>query len=306
MSDFDLPMTGDEPEPDETLDDPEALADGINLGLDLSPEEQAAAEEMVAHLEAQFKDAIEDEPEPVEEPEPEVPTEEPVSSEAAPVPPSTPGAVVIDGVQVPVEEAVAYLTKREVQREAAARQQAQPAPEPPKPPEWLDTDDPAQVAMWQHQLDLERQIAQIGQNQQQAAQEQVRTRAIADANSGIHTFRTLHPELSESDITTIRTHAAALEIIDGLSKVRSGPDAVAKALDIAYWDLPEFRAQATAAPSPAAVKKAERAEKKEKLNALGGSSGSVPRQEAKPDLSTDRGSRQAAAEWLREQNILPN
>jgi hypothetical protein len=129
---------------------------------------------------------------------------------------------------------------------------------------------------------------------------------VADANSGIHTFRTLHPELSEDDITTIRTHAAALEIIDGLSKVRSGPEAVAKALDIAYWDLPEFRAQATAAPSPAKAKAEARAEKKEKLNALGGSSGSVPRQEARPDLSTDRGAKEAAVQWLKEQNILPS
>jgi hypothetical protein len=212
--------------------------------------------------------------------------------------------VVVDGVEVPVEEAVAYLTKREVQREAQAAHVPEPVVEAPKPPEWLDQDDPAQVAMWQRQVELETQVRAIGQNQQQVAQAQAVARAQADANTGISTFRTLHPELSEDDITTLRTHAVSLDIIDGLARTRSGSDAIAKALDIAYWDHPEFRARATDAPSPAKVKQAERAEKKSKLNALGGSSGSVPRQEAKPDLSTDRGSRQAAAQWLKEQNIL--
>lgn len=294
--DFDLPMKDGDPEPDETLDDPEALADGLNLGLDLSPEEQAAAQEMVAHLEAQFKD-LDDEPEVEAEP-----VVEPEGSDTEPEPTPAPQTVNVDGVAVPVEEAVAYLTRKEAERQAAAA-----APEPAKPapiPEWVDQDDPADLARWNYMQRLELQQAQLLANQQQVAQDQVRSRAVADANSGIHTFRTLHPELSESDITTIRTHAAALEIIDGLSKVRSGPDAVAKALDIAYWDLPEFRAQATATPSPAAAKKAERAEKKEKLNALGGSSGSVPRTESKPDLSSDSGAKKAAAAWLKEQNIL--
>ena len=300
--------TGEEPE--EELD-PEALADELDLGIDLSPEEQAAAEEMVAHLQAQFADeaeeveddAAEEEPEVEEETEEEVPTEAQVPAVVTTAATSARG-VVIDGVEVPVEEAVAYLTKREAQRQVA--EQAPPPPAAPQIPEWLDQDDPAQMAMWTRQQDLERRLDAVSRTQAQTLQEQTKTRAVQDANAGISTFRQLHPELSEEDIGAIRTHAAALEIIDGLAKTRSGSDAVAKALDIAYKDLPEFQARETGVPSPAQVKKAERAEKKSKLNALGGSSGSVPRSEARPDLSTDSGAKAAAAQWLREQNILPN
>jgi hypothetical protein len=296
--------TGEEPTPDEELD-PDALAAELGLGIDLSPEEQEAADAMVRHLEAQF--AVEDGAEPEAEPEPEVETEaeaepEPVEPEPAPAA-AAPQTVNVDGVAVPVEEAVAYLTKREAQRQAESIK-PEPAPEPPKPPEWLDQDDPAQVAMWTRQQELERQIQQIGQNQQQVAQQQAVARAQADANSGISTFRTLHPELSEDDITTLRTHAVSLDIIDGLARTRSGADAIAKALDIAYWDHPEFRARANAEPSPAKVKAAERAERKEKLNALGGSSGSVPRQETRSVPKTDREMKDAAAQWLRDQNVI--
>lgn len=308
MSDI-MPI-GEEPTPDEEPT-AEALADELNLGIDLTDEERTAAEEMVAHLKEQFQfedgeTETPEEPESVEAEEPEepaTPTAE-IPAGSTPEPPSTRGAVVIDGVEVPVEEAVAYLTKREVQREAAARQ---PAPEPPKPvepPEWVDRDDPSDLARWNYMQKLELQQSQLLENQRRFAEQEQASKAMVAVDGALSTFRQLHPELTEDDVQTVRTHAAALEIIPGLQRTRNGTDAVLKALDIAYWDLPEFRAQATATPSPAAVKKAERAEKKEKLNALGGSSGSVPRTEAKPNLSSDRDARAAAAQWLKEQNIL--
>jgi hypothetical protein len=317
VADFDLPRTGEDPDPDETSEDPAALAAELDLGIDLSPEEQEEANAMVARLRSQFGlDEITDEdgdvPEPVpdeapvpepdgvaaEEKSPADPISAPVATES-PAPASTRGVVTIDGREVPVEEAVAYLAQREREREVAAA-----APEPPKPPEWLDQDDPAQVAMWTRQLELEKQIRQIGTNQAEIARRQEIERAQNDAGAGIHTFRTLHPELSEEDIQTIRTHAVALDIIDGLARHMNGPEAIAKALDIAYWDHPEFRARATQAPSPTEAKAAKATERKGKLNALGGSSGSAPRRETKPDLSTDAGAKKAAAEWLKEQNIL--
>jgi hypothetical protein len=317
VADFDLPRTGEDPDPDETSEDPEALAAELDLGIDLSPEEQEEANAMVARLRSQFGldevDEDGDAPEPVPDeapiPEPDGvaaeeevrPPADPISAPVvgeSPAPASTRG-VVIDGREVPVEEAVAYLAQREREREAAAA-----APEPPKPPEWLDQDDPAQMAMWQRQVELERQVQQIGQNQATIAKRQEVARAQSDAEAGIHTFRTLHPELSEEDLTTIRLHAVSLDIIDGLARHMNGPEAIAKALDIAYWDHPEYRAKATQAPSPAEAKKVASAEKKSKLNALGGSSGSAPRREAKPDLTTDAGAKKAAAEWLKEQGIL--
>lgn len=293
--------TGDEPEADEP--DPEALAAELDLGIELSPEEQAEAEAMVARLQEQFglQAPTSDEPEEVVDEEPEVePEPDPTPAEPAPAvaqaPPSSRGVVVIDGREVPVEEAVKTLLERE---KAAA-----PPPEPPKPPEWLDQDDPAQMAMWTRQQELEKQVAAIAGNQQQIAQQQAVARATNDAELGISTFRTSHPELTEDDISKLRLHAVSLDIIDGLARTRSGPEAILKALDIAYWDHPEFRARAVATPSPADEKKAKAQERKGKLNALSGSSGSAPRQEPKPDLSTDHAAKAAAAAWLKDQNIL--
>ncbi len=298
--------TGEE-EPEE-LD--AEIPSNLDLGIELSAEEQAEAEAMVAHLKEQF--GFEDETDAVDEPVETDEVEEPDPTDAEPVasePPSARGVIVIDGVEVPVEEAVGYLAKREAQREIEAVRAQAPVEQPrqaeaPKPPEWLDQDDPAQMAMWTRQLELERQVSQIAGNQAQIAKQQAVARATADAETGISTFRTLHPELSEDDITKLRTHAAALDIIDGLARTRSGPDAVLKALDIAYWDHPEFRARAVAEPTPKQRKAAESAERKGKLNALGGSSGSAARTESKPDLSSDGSAKAAATAWLKEQNIL--
>lgn len=320
MPDFDLPMTGD-PEPeDETQDDPEALAAELDLGIDLSPEEKAAADEMVAHLKEQFglvEPEVVDEDEPEPEPEPEV---EPVEAEenrgrhAAPDPIPTPDVVVIDGREVPVSEARSLIDLRnylaanpdKAQAVRSALEDKPPAPpEPPKAPEWLDQDDPVQVNMWQRQVELETQIAQIAGNQRMVAERQEQARAQADFETGLATFRVNHPELTEDDISKLRVHAVGLDIIDGLARKRSGADAISKALDIAYWDHPEFRAKASATPTPTEAKVKKATERKGKLDALNPtSSGSAPRQESRPNLSTDREARTAAAQWLREQNIL--
>lgn len=309
---------GTEP-PKEEPQDPDALAAELDLGIDLSPEEQADANAMVARLREQFGlDEPAEEPE-AEEPEPAVaeteeegPTAQPPASPASPASEPRTDVVVIDGREVPVTEARSLIDLRnylashpeKAQEVRQVIEGKQPEPEAPKPPEWLDTDDPAQMAMWQRQTDLEAQVRQIGNTQRQNLEEQTRARASADANSGIATFRVAHPELSEDDLTTLRTHAVALNIIDGLAKTRSGPDAILKALDIAYWDHPEFRARASEAPTPAEAKTAKAAERKGKLNALGGSSGSAPRSEAKPDLSSDGSAKKEAAQWLRDQGIL--
>ena len=283
----------------ETVDDEAVALEPLDLGGDLSDEDRAELEAALDRFaqsvgEEPGEEPAPVEPEPVEEPEPE-----PVPTAAAPVSqpaPSARGVVVIDGVEIPVEEAVKYLVERE-------KSVAKP-PEAPKPPEWLDTEDPAAVAMWTELQSLKAGQAQVAQNQQQIAQQNAVARATQDAEAGIGTFRTLHPELSEDDIAKLRLHAVSLDIIDGLAKSRSGPDAVLKALDIAYWDHPEFRARAVAEPTPAEEKKAKATQRKANLNALGGSSGSAPRTEAKPDLSTDGSAKAAAAEWLKAQNIL--
>jgi hypothetical protein len=312
-------MTGDSPE-DESPQDAETLAAELGLGIDLSDEEREAAEEMVAHLRSQFgldeEGAREDdEPEQVEdedESEDEEPEPAPFVAASSPEPPVTPDVVRIDGREVPVAEARSLIDLRnylnsnpdKAQEVREVLEGKKAATEPVKPPEWVDTDDPAQMAMWNELQRLEAQQKALLQNQQQQTQLQVKAQAQADFEAGLAHFRTGHPELNDDDITKLRTHAVSLDIIEGLAKTRTGPQAITKALDLAYWDHPEFQARARAVPTPGEAKQAKAAEKKSKLNALGGSSGSAPRREAKPDLSSDAGAKAAAAAWLKEQNIL--
>jgi hypothetical protein len=316
MSDV-LP-TGEEEH--EELDAPEPDSLAAELGLDLSPEQQRETEEMVASLRARFGLDQEEEAEP--EPGPSEPEAEPAEPAAEPEPEAEPAApvaadewITIDGRAVPVAEARSMLELRQylathpekaqaVRR--AVEEEPEPEPEPePAPPEFLDLDDPSQRFMWEQ---FKRQNAQIGalsktlEAQAEAARE---ARLTAEVMDGLQTFRGNHPELSEEDVQTVRLHAAALNIIGGISQTMPGPAAVAKALEMAYMDHPDFRAKAMGVPSPKETKAAENKARKTKLAGIAGSSASATRQ-PEPDkkAESDREMRSQAAQWLREQNIL--
>ena len=310
--------TGEEPQ--EELDVPPAEALATELGLDLSDDERAQAEEMVARLQSQFglESSVVEEPEDEPEPEPSEPAEpepEPEEPEAPePVAEAADEWISIDGRAVPVAEARSmlelrqYLARNPEKAEAVRRAvEGEPEPEPPaepQPPEWMDLDDPSQRFMWETLKTQSSQIAQLQQQQSAQLAETARGRAVSEVNVAMDTFRRNHPELTEDDIQTVRTHAVGLNIIGGLSAGRNGTDAVLKALDIAYLDLPDFRARAKGEPTPTEQRAKASADRKQKLSGLAGGSGSAPKQPAAtPRPTSDREMRLQATQWLSEQGI---
>jgi hypothetical protein len=311
-------MPDDTPEePPEAPEEPNAAAEArlADLGIDLSPEEQREADAMVARLREQFgldEEVEEEEAEP--EPEPSEPEEEPEPA-VEEVQPTAEEWISIDGRAVPVAEARSMLElrqylathpeKAEAVRRAVEGEPAPEAPKEPEPPEWMDLDDPSQRFMWEQFKTQDRQIRSLQEQQSQTAAESARARAINEVNVALDTFRQSHPELTESDVQEVRTHAVALNIIGGLSQTRTGTDAVLKALDIAYLDHPDFAAKAKGEPTAAEAKAQKNAQRKQKLAGLSGSSGSAARQpEAQPKPTTDREAKEQAAKWLSEQGIL--
>jgi hypothetical protein len=305
------------PDEEAQLEEPEALASELGLGIDLTDAEREQAEEMVSRLRDQFglpdEVVAQDEPdeEPDEEPdqeeeapEPE-PESEPVAEPAEPVAQSPYFSVdgreyvIVDGTPVALDEI------RQARRLATQEPAPEPEPEPePVPPDFLDMDDPRDAFIWRQMVEQNKALRSVADLQNRTLQDQTKTRLQGDVTSALTTFRTNHPELTEGEIDTVRLHAVALDIVDGLARTRSGPDAVLKALDIAYLDHPEFRAKALGEPSPAQVKASERKARKGKLAGLAGSSGAAPRQASEPIATTDREARQQATKWLIEQNIL--
>jgi hypothetical protein len=298
----------------EEVESEEPVADELDLGLDLSPEEQAAAEEMVAHLRQQLsldepeqEEVEETEPdeEAEAEPEPEVEQELAVARHA----PAT-DRLMIEGHEYVVIDGAPYSVEQIRAQAQAPRVEPSPVQkDPPVPvaPEWLDTEDPAQAFFWKKMQDQDRALQAVAANQQKINEDQTRERLVNEVQSGLSTFRQAHPELTEDDVQVIRLHATSLNIVGGLAAQMDGPAAVRKALDIAYLDHPEYRAQHQGEPKPSEVKAKASSERKAKLGALSGSSGSAPRQpEAQQKPSTDREMRAQAAKWLSEQGILPN
>jgi hypothetical protein len=313
-----LPTGEEEREEIDAPPEPEALAS--QLGLELSPEESAEAEAMVARLRSQFgldqEEEAEPEPEPPEPEQPEEEEEEPEQPEPL-VEPAVEGEFVnIGGRLVPIADARSMMEFRQylasnpdkaeaVRKAVEGEPQPQPAPAEPEPPEFLDLDDPTQRFMWEQFKAQHGQIAELQRRGSERDAATARERAVNDVQAAMSTFRLGHPELTEDDIAAVRTHAVALDIIDGLSRTRNGHDAVLKALDIAYLDHPDFRAKATGTPSPKQIKAAESKERKQKLAGLAGSSvGATREPEPMRKPETDREMRAAAVQWLTEQNIL--
>src|SRR3974390_2748155 len=312
-------MPDDTPEEPEAPQDPNAVAEArlADLGIDLSPEEQREADAMVARLREQFgldEEVEEEEAEPEPEPsEPAEPEPEPEEPEAAPVEAEW---ISIDGRDLRVAEARSMLGRRQSlathrEKAGAVRRAVEDDPPPPAPPaeptppEWMDLDDPSQRFMWEQFKTQATQIRSLQEQQSQTAAESARARAITEVNVALDTFRQSHPELTESDVQEVRTHAVALNIIGGLSQTRTGTDAVLKALDIAYLDHPDFAAKAKGEPTAAEAKAQKNAQRKQKLAGLSGSSGSAARQpEEQPKPTTDREAKAQAAKWLSEQGIL--
>lgn len=291
----------------------QAITD-LGLGIELNDEDRAEAEEMVAALKARFgfeedgeeEDAVGDTlPEPDEEPE--------VEEEPASPPPSAPSDewISIDGQQVPVAQARTMLelnrwlsnnpSKAEEFAKLVKGEEAKPAdPVPEEPPEWLDRDDPQAMGFWQSFQVVSNRLAETEKATAKIQTDNTQARAVADATAGLATFRANHPELTEDDITVLRSYPLAVDLTGMFAQRMPGPDAVVKALDLAYLEHPTFRARAQGEPTAKEKKATENRERKAKLGALSGSSGSAARSEPKPDLTSDQAARAAAVAWLNQ------
>jgi hypothetical protein len=307
----------EENEASEELTPEEALHE-LDLGIELSDEERAAAEEMVQHLQAQFgvdEEVQEDSPPDIFPEQEEPPSESEGEGERAggdeelsppPPPPAAPTSVTVDGVELPLDEIRSlrqlrdYITAHPEAAQKLYTPEEPSAPPEPQIPEWLDTDDPAQMAMWRQINEQNRQINELTAAQQQDRQESANRTAANETEAAVNIFRNNHPELSEDDIWTLRRHATASGIAEGVIKAHGVAAGVPKALDLAYLDHPEFRARAAGEPTPAEKRAATAKERKDKLSALGGSSGSTPRTNPAPDLSSDNAAKKAAADFLRQ------
>lgn len=158
--------------------------------------------------------------------------------------------------------------------------------QPLTPPEDVDLEDPAIAALWGIIQQQHGQIAQLSTGVQQTMDAHV---ANARANSqsvykrAAESFRNAH-ELDDNDINILSQVASRLQIlpalmqgIDPLTGVAVRPDplaAVERALEIAYFTVPEYRSR----EFQRSVKQQQGdAQRKKNLAAVGGTAGSAAR-----------------------------
>jgi hypothetical protein len=196
---------------------------------------------------------------------------------------------VADAIQRAVQE-----TQTPAQQPAVAES---PAPStPPEPPEELDLSDPVVKTLWDtHQATLQ----QIAQLQELITRHDVQLTTQTEATSAALVERAVSSykkerNLNDDQMNKVRQIAASMNIVDSLVQtvdpitgILSKPNplaAVEKALDIAYWSIPEFREQEITRQFNERVAEDE---KKRKLSSLGGSSGSTPREQPTPVTKED-------------------
>lgn len=162
-------------------------------------------------------------------------------------------------------------------------------------------DDPTLSAMWTAQ---QQQIAQLtdvvnnlsGGLQTTVQQQQLRQQAENESiiKRATASFQSQH-QLTDEDMTTLRRTAANLNVlqplmsgIDPMTGAPSKPDplaAVERSLEIAMFSIPEYRNRAFA---QTVRRRVEDGRRKQKLGALSGSSGSVPRTTQAPTTAEGR------------------
>jgi hypothetical protein len=174
-----------------------------------------------------------------------------------------------------------------------AAQQPQPSPIPDDPfssiPEEY-RDDPvvqvAQRAFQAQQAEIARLNAIFAAQQQEVAQQR-----MIEFNKAVETgtmnFQRAH-SLTDEDMVRLRTQAAQLNVVDNLLPQLGPVGAVERALETAYFMDPSFREKELAR---VAAEQRNDSAKKQKLAAISGSSGSVPR--TTPAPTTEEGRRAA-------------
>lgn len=239
-----------------------------------------------------------------------------------PTPEPTVEFLEIDGVQVPASQVRALLdfqqnyqsdpqlrallTDHFVGRSAPVEGGApatppagvQPSPaggQPLTPPEDLDMEDPSVRALWAIVEQQNQQLNQLSSGVQTTYEAHMATqRASAQASytQAAESFRTAH-ELDQTDVDSLAQVASRLGVlpslmqgVDPLTGMPVRPDPVSamnRALEIAYFMVPEYRAR----EFQRSVKQQQGdAERKKKLGAVVGSPGSATRTTQAPRPGT--------------------
>jgi hypothetical protein len=160
-----------------------------------------------------------------------------------------------------------------------------PTPETPQevaPPSFIDPDDEVQMGLWKHIQTLEAKVDQTQQTFQQTAAQQERARAQDDFNSALNKFRTAYPNVTDDDLAIIRP-AAAL-IVNPLIAAHGPVEGMVKAMYITGLDIERTRSKILDPTTPTNNSNT----RKRKLNSLNGSSGSAPKTNNRPQLTSDR------------------
>lgn len=241
-----------------------------------------------------------EEEEPEEEPEsPETP-EEPGEEEPEVPPPGAEAWTYDDGLRIDRNQARVYaefeqflINNPQVAQAISQAIGAQPEParpsEPQAPtvPEGLDLDDPAVRALWNELVAQREMVAKtndlLARHEAQLTQQNQSTTESLINNASLQ-FAKEH-NLSDTEMQRVRDTAGRLQVLpsllaptDPLTGVPRRVDpmaAIQEAFNIAYWQLPELREREM---QRLTTKQREDRKRKGKLAALGGTSGSVPRQ----------------------------
>lgn len=245
----------------------------------------------------------------------------PTAETPPPADPENPSAllpdhVLVNGNQVPLADVQRlwefdkFLRENPeaAQRVQAAVQPVVPAAETPPPanqeltpPEWMDLEDPQQKFMWDQHVQTQQTLATIAQRDAAARQAEITQRATTDMATALSQWTAAHPNINEDQIEKVRAHAAEMNIIGSLMATSSTPvQALVRAMDIAALDDPDLRTVYLTPEVKTPTRQQRSTTRKGKLNALGGSSGSVPRTTTPSRPQTDQEAREQFAAGLAE------
>jgi hypothetical protein len=143
-------------------------------------------------------------------------------------------------------------------------------------PEWLDPDEPAQVALWREIEALRSSQEQTNTRAQQATAEAQQARVQADIANAVDRFKTAHPDLDDTDIAAIRDHTSAtVNIASVMGNFPGDPvEGLVRALEIGSMTDPATRDKVLGIKDDRPKKDAER---QRALSALSGGSGAAQR-----------------------------
>jgi hypothetical protein len=159
------------------------------------------------------------------------------------------------------------------------------------PPDFLDLDDPVHKFLWEQSQSQQQSLLQLRQQEAARINAETERRANDDMATAISRFRAAHPTFNDDQINTLRQHGARMNIVGAVMDTTPSPvEALVRVLDIAAMDNADLRPIFLAPPdeSPTPTRRQQSTTRKSKLNALGGSTGSVPRTTSTPRATTDK------------------